>query len=430
MFILIFVAFKKNNRVIFCRMPSCSSDNGHETQSNETEDVWISDDSEDQSETIKNCLKHELITDNFDVKRKIGGGGCGFVYKVVHKCDKAEYALKFVPFDNLDVAKRETEALATLKHENIMRYRSSWKITVPMGKSSDEEKSGENESMSCSESEVEMSDEGENDSNIVFEDDSSGSAFGVFRDCLIIQTELYDRNLKMLLEDEIFSMNDDTRCQIVLDIVNGLEYIHSKGYMHRDLKPSNILLDKLNRAKIGDFGFAIRFKDNEIMEKSSDFMKRSLTPELGTLYYIAPEVKISSRYNEKVDLYSLGIILFEMYSKMGTQMERNETLTMIRNERSLTSAVNKIPKQHKSVRKVVSRLLRHDPCLRRNLQYVKKWFGLKMRCHRGIAFSTHQLRRLKRPIRIESGEEKTLKSQTRKRSIKPNACHPRDTRSI
>ena len=245
-----------------------------------------------------------------------------------------------------------------------------------------------NESKSGSGSEVEKGDDGENNSNIVFEDDSSGSAFGVFRGCLIIQTELYDRNLKMLLEDEIFSMNDGTRCQIVLDIVNGLEYIHNKGYLHRDLKPANILLDKLNRAKIGDFGFAIRFKDTETMENSSDFMKSNLTPELGTLYYQAPEVKNCSRYNEKVDLYSLGIILFEMYCRMDTQMERNETLKMLRNERSLTNAVNKIPEQHKFVRKVVSRLLRHHPCLRRNLQYVKTWFGLLMRCHSGTAFST------------------------------------------
>ena len=91
-------------------MPSCSSDNGQEPHFNEKEDVLTSDDSENQNEIIEHCLKHEFITDNFNLEKKIGGGGCGFVYKALHKFDKPEYALKFVPIYSLDIPKRENRS--------------------------------------------------------------------------------------------------------------------------------------------------------------------------------------------------------------------------------------------------------------------------------------------------------------------------------
>ena len=64
---------------------------------------------------IEHCLKHEIIEENFDIKKKIGGDGGGFVYKTVNKCDNTEYALKIVPMHYLasNDTIREVEALST-----------------------------------------------------------------------------------------------------------------------------------------------------------------------------------------------------------------------------------------------------------------------------------------------------------------------------
>ena len=364
-------------------MSSCSSDDSSDRSVKEPksdEEGIISNNSEDQNEMIEHCLKHELIEETFDIKKKIGGGGGGFVYKVVNKCDNTEYALKIVPIHSLgsNDTIREVEALSTLKHENIIRYCSSWKIKVSRSINShaQKEKSSDSESTSCIESQEEISDASveENDSSIVFEDDDPRPLFDV---CLVIQTELYNRNLKMLIEDELFQMTDDERRDIFMDIVRGLEYIHDKGYLHRDLKPSNILLDIFNQAKIGDFGFATKFKDTNAKEETSDFMKRSLTTGLGTAHYIAPEIEMSTAYNEKVDLYSLGIILFEMYCKMDSQMERNETLDKLREETSMDATIEMIPKQYRFIRNAVGSLLKHDPCMRTNLMGVTLRFVLQ-----------------------------------------------------
>ncbi|OHT13899.1 TKL family protein kinase [Tritrichomonas foetus] len=88
---------------------------------------------------------------------------------------------------------------------------------------------------------------------------------------------------------------------IALDIARGLEFLHGRGVIHRDLKSLNILLDGRKRAKICDFGL-IRMKTNDPM-----------TGLVGTSHWMAPEVLMSSPYyDEKVDIYSFGILMWEL----------------------------------------------------------------------------------------------------------------------
>jgi len=97
---------------------------------------------------------------------------------------------------------------------------------------------------------------------------------------------------------------EETR-RIAIDVCRGLEHAHARNVIHRDLKPGNILLGKDGSVKIADFGIARVCRDS---------MSR-LTSQVssGTLLYMSPE-QLAGKSNEASDLYSLGILLYEMLS--------------------------------------------------------------------------------------------------------------------
>lgn len=106
-------------------------------------------------------------------------------------------------------------------------------------------------------------------------------------------------------------------------ILNGIEYIHSQKLIHRDLKPSNILFSIDNTVKIGDFGLVSAFGEGKV-----DGVEHN---ELGgTKLYMSPEQIHRQSYNQKVDIYAIGVILFELLYPFSTQMERIRTLENIR----------------------------------------------------------------------------------------------------
>ncbi|KAG1330248.1 putative Serine/threonine-protein kinase HT1 [Cocos nucifera] len=86
-----------------------------------------------------------------------------------------------------------------------------------------------------------------------------------------------------------------------LDIARGMEYIHSQGVIHRDLKPENILFDEDLCVKIADFGIACE-------EAYCD----ALAEDPGTFRWMAPEMIKHKHYGRKVDVYSFGLVLWEM----------------------------------------------------------------------------------------------------------------------
>ena len=147
---------------------------------------------------------------------------------------------------------------------------------------------------------------------------------------LYIQMEYCEgQTLRDLIRDD-FHSNTEECWRLFRQVLQGLVYIHSHGVIHRDLKPENIFIsfDESNTVRIGDFGLA---RPGGISSKgrSKGSTDPQLTTSIGTSFYVAPEVKSSGggRYNEKADMYSLGIILFEMSYPINTAMERMAVLS-------------------------------------------------------------------------------------------------------
>jgi len=90
-------------------------------------------------------------------------------------------------------------------------------------------------------------------------------------------------------------------------VAAGLDYAHRQGVIHRDVKPSNVMLDGEGNAVVCDFGIARLAnpeKPEEVLTEHGSV--------IGTVYYMAPEQVMGSRYDYRADLYSLGVVMFEM----------------------------------------------------------------------------------------------------------------------
>ncbi|KAH0791057.1 TKL family protein kinase [Histomonas meleagridis] len=117
----------------------------------------------------------------------------------------------------------------------------------------------------------------------------------------ILTDYMVNGSLYNFLKERGEDLTPTDRSLIALDVALGLEYLHSRGIIHRDLKSLNVLLDEKKRAKICDFGLA-RTKSTVPM-----------TGLVGTTLWMAPEVVLSNPfYDEKVDVYSFGILLWEL----------------------------------------------------------------------------------------------------------------------
>jgi predicted Ser/Thr protein kinase len=111
-------------------------------------------------------------------------------------------------------------------------------------------------------------------------------------------------NLRQLLRSQKFTPEE--ALAIVPAICEALQYAHDRGIVHRDIKPENILLDKEGRVKIADFGVA------KILSAERPDAGLAETQPAGTPQYMAPEQKEHRRTDHRADIYSLGVVFYEM----------------------------------------------------------------------------------------------------------------------
>ena len=161
---------------------------------------------------------------------------------------------------------------------------------------------------------------------------------------VIFELEYCDNDLyNYLQENGELENNKKFYKNIVISLAKALKTLNEKGIMHRDIKPSNIYIknndDEENSIiKLGDFGCAIRINENKF-------------DSIGTFLYNAPEIIQDMKYDEKVDLWSLGITLFELYFGVvpyGYKTDEHTILNVIYDEENIvlkkTFKQNEMPK--------------------------------------------------------------------------------------
>jgi len=129
-----------------------------------------------------------------------------------------------------------------------------------------------------------------------------------------MQDDYYYMVMELLEGDTLRALLNDYRVRsqrmplaeivrIMKDVLSGLSYAHAEGIIHRDIKPANIMLTKKGRAVLTDFGIA------QILGNTQHTVSGAL---MGTLNYMAPEQGLKGECNSRSDIYSLGIVLYEM----------------------------------------------------------------------------------------------------------------------
>ncbi len=160
--------------------------------------------------------------------------------------------------------------------------------------------------------------------------------------CLLIEMEYFEgETLRQTLEEGL-NLTDDTIVDFLIQILDGLSYIHSKMLVHRDIKPDNILVNtEYTRLKIADFGIS---KDLEGSE--------SYGPA-GTMHYMSPENVNGEKIDHRSDIYSLGIVLYELKTGLvphkgaiGTIMDGHRYKTIPKIKSFLDPVIQKATKKN------------------------------------------------------------------------------------
>ena len=122
---------------------------------------------------------------------------------------------------------------------------------------------------------------------------------------------------KYTLSDIINKINLSQKINILKQIISAIKYLHNNNIIHRDVKPKNILFSKDNIVKLSDFGLSTINSNINILNSSK-----------GSYLYKDPFFE-----NQKMDIYSIGVIILEMFSNFNTEMERIKKISDLKDNK-------------------------------------------------------------------------------------------------
>lgn len=307
---------------------------------------------------------------------KLGEGGFGMVLKAKHKIDLNIYAIKIIAINNLNVqsVSAEVRTMLKIRSKHIVEYKTCWTDTslgsasaffsqseqssllTSTFKKSTPNQSNINNDSTCNKNpknklyynEV-LSDEIQQSKHLHskpitdFIDDSNyqlnAQKSKMSRNTLLTQD--YIDNLYFFIQMEYCnglpldkyikshsSIPHKTIFTFTQQILKSLNKIHSSGIIHRDIKPANIFVNNGCDIKIGDFGLATNIH--------SCINKEEL---VGTFLYLSPEQLSHKHYDERVDIFASGLVLYEMCACFETLMERRESIIALKNGKGVVKKV-------------------------------------------------------------------------------------------
>lgn len=142
--------------------------------------------------------------------------------------------------------------------------------------------------------------------------------FGMSKEFFYISFEYIEgESLRNIFKTK--SLSQEQKEHVMIQLLKGLDYAHKNEIIHRDIKPENIFVDKNLNVKLGDFGLALSAEDNFVTNPYSI---------VGTPSYMSPEQVRGSKLTVHSDIFSTGVVLFELFSGKNPFLRDNVSLTL------------------------------------------------------------------------------------------------------
>jgi len=191
---------------------------------------------------------------------------------------------------------------------------------------------------------------------------------------IIIMEFCPEGDLKEKIEQDFLSFTEDWVRTIFAQLLQAVQYLHSKNVIHRDLKSQNVFLSQEGHVRLGDFG---------LCRHAPRRLGNSTLTHAGTDCYMAPEMLASSRYGKPADMWSLGCILYELCTgQFMWELDGILGALVMKDSHAVNKLVQKeiAPAVGHELKALLKRLLNVNPaarptatgCIRKKL--FKRWF--------------------------------------------------------